>query len=363
MIGFLIGEDAAFQSVDQAAFCNAVAVIVHQHIFNAQIARGEAVILGIDVVVFVGVAAIRAGQAVFFGVAFAEYVLRCAQITRVYLEPHLLEFGQRDRHHTRHIGAVVQERRSPSTLDDELLRRERLDVHLLLFHLLRHLGVEQRNHRAHDRRSRLNLVSLLLQHRQYFSRSALHFLHIPHCLRYGAPHHGAVLRNQRIFECRVQREKAVVLLVEHVVARIRGLGCALHILGGHRLKRNGLIGGREHVEQLGQDPLHGVLHLRGDDLRPAVQLFIAWVWLSVILAHRGQPLLTHLSDILRSIILIGLQVFQQRVVGHLCHHSSLCWGLRPRFAGSGSGGFLPWASSSGESSGNGGLPTRCDPSG
>ena len=142
VVCFLIGEDAAFQAMDQAALCNSVAVIVHQHILDAQITRGKAVILGINVIVFVGVAATRAGQAVFFGVAFAEYILRCAQITRVYLEPHLLEFGQRDRHHARHIGAVVQERRSPSTLDNELLRRERLDVHLLLFHLLRHLGVE-----------------------------------------------------------------------------------------------------------------------------------------------------------------------------------------------------------------------------
>ena len=241
VVCFLIGEDATFQAVDQTAFCNAVAVIVHQHIFNAQIACSEAVILGIDVVVFVGVAAIRAGQAVFFGVAFAEYVLRCAQITGIYLEPHLLEFRQRDRHHTRHIGAVVQQRRSPATLDDELLRRERLDVHLLLFHLLRHLGVEQRNHSAHDRRSGLNLVTLLFQHRQDFSRSTLHFLHIADSLRHGAPHHSAVLQNQSVFECRVQREKPVVLLVEHVVARIRGLGGTLHIFLRDRLKRHRLV--------------------------------------------------------------------------------------------------------------------------
>ena len=241
VVCFLVRENATFQAVDQAAFCNAVAVIVHQHIFNAQIARGEAVILRINVVVFVGVAAIRAGQAVFFGVAFAEYVLRSPEVAHRHLKAHLLEFGQRDRHHPRHIGAVVQQRRSPATLDNELLRRERLDVHLLLFHILRHLGVEQRNHSAHDRRSRLNLVSLLLQHRQDFGRSALHFLHIPDSLGDRAPHHGAVLRNQRIFESRVQREEPVVLLVEHVVAHIRGLGRALHIFLRDRLKRNRLI--------------------------------------------------------------------------------------------------------------------------
>ena len=241
VVCFLIGEDSAFQAVDQAALCNAVAVIVHQHIFDAQITRGEAVILGIDVVVFVRVAAIRAGQAVFLGVAFAEYVLRCAQITGIYLEPHLLEFRQRDRHHPCDIGAVVQERRSPPALDNELLRRERLDVHPLLFHILRHLGVEQRNHSAHDRRSGLNLVTLLFQHRQDFSRSTLHFLHIADSLADRAPHHSAVLRNQRILECRVQREKAVVLLVEHVVARIRGLGCTLHIFLRDRLKRHRLV--------------------------------------------------------------------------------------------------------------------------
>ena len=40
VVCFLIGEDATFQAMDQAALCNAVAVIVHQHIFDAQITRG-----------------------------------------------------------------------------------------------------------------------------------------------------------------------------------------------------------------------------------------------------------------------------------------------------------------------------------
>ena len=40
VVCFLIGEDSTFQTMDQAALCNAVAVIVHQHIFNAQITRG-----------------------------------------------------------------------------------------------------------------------------------------------------------------------------------------------------------------------------------------------------------------------------------------------------------------------------------
>ena len=72
------------------------------------------------------------------------------------------------------------------------------------------------------------------------------------------PLHAARLHQQRIF-CRcVEDQKAVVLLVENMIASVgRLLGAGL-IFRPDRIENHGLVGAGEHFNEVGQHALHGV---------------------------------------------------------------------------------------------------------
>ena len=93
----------------------------------------------------------------------------------------------------------------------------------------------------------------------------------------------AVANRQHVLNRHVQHQKPVVLLIEHVVAAVRRLLCALHILLPVRLKLDGLIRAAENVQQVRQHPLNRVLNVGRDDLAPA--FFLVAVGHAVILAQ------------------------------------------------------------------------------
>ena len=386
MVGFLVAQNLRFQAVNQAALCNAVAIKIHQHVFNPQPARSQAVVLNINGVVLGAAGITNAAAAVVLVRANRRRVVRCAQIfSRDAFEAHLLQVRQRDFHCSRHIRAVVQQWGCPSAFNVQLLRRESLDANAFLLFLARHPGVEQlgrldkHSHLVHhgrlwrllDRRCGFDLKALRFHHRQRFNRRALDFLHIPHHFRHQAPLDGAVLRNQCILDRGVEHQEAVVLLVEHVIASVRGLRCAIYVFGLGRLKHHRFIGTGERVHQTRQHGFNCISHFGRDDRAPSVQFLVARVRLAVILPHGLETSRANEVDVFRRIFLIRLQVLEQVAIVHFCHYSASALGLRPRFGAStstdtafGSGSaVLPCACSSGEYFGKGGHPTRCDPSG
>ena len=130
---FLIFEDFVFQAVDTAALCNAVAVIVHQHVFNAQITLGQRVIFRTYIgVVFVGIAVLTQARRTERRVCGLARVVRATQVLGSHIRvAHLNQIGKRHAHDTGHIWAVLQKRLCPITLDQQVLWRERFDANVL----------------------------------------------------------------------------------------------------------------------------------------------------------------------------------------------------------------------------------------
>ena len=277
MRDFLYLQNLVLQAPHGQALGNAVAVAVHQHILDAQIA----VLLRCVDVVGVGL------PCFILDFALHQVAVRRGQVRFVSIQAHQSQVGHGDFHHPADIGAFLQERRSPLginqqvvgveclDLDDvaplDALETARVQLDRLAHFIHHHIGADV-----------LNLCAFFLhQQGQHLIGRALEWQAHNVLFLLLAPHDSAVLHGQGVFERGVEDQKAVVLLIKDVVA---GIGClfgALYIRGARRLKADGLVGAGEDFEQGGENPLHRVIHVAGDDLRP-VFLLVA-VGLTVIL--------------------------------------------------------------------------------
>ena len=158
--------------------------------------------------------------------------------------------------------------RDLAALLDGLDPHKRIDLRRLHAHrgVLRHhfrvgLGLFLRQH-----------LSLGVRRQKH---SELHFVNVTISLevRRGLlipePFDAASLEHEPILGSGVEDQEAVVLLVEDVIAGVRGLLCTLHIFRADRIKDHCLIGAGEHFHQVGQHPFHGVEHIRRHHLAAA----------------------------------------------------------------------------------------------
>ena len=269
--------------VDHATFCDAVSVIVGKDELHAQIAgRGGLVFAGnLCQVVLVLAPGERLNPTACVGLVY---------ILGFDVKAHLPDIRECHRHDAGHVAALIQQRGCVRARHQKLLRGERLDVDAALLHLCANL---HRHHgRGHAVRAgdvpladdfglALLLFQLIQSENQFFDGRDVEGDRLGIGFFLPAPHAGAVLLHQSVMESVVKDEKAVVLLVENVVAGVRDLLGALHVFCRHGLEAHRLVTASERPQQGWEHPLHGVLHVARDDGRLALNLVPVW------LAHVG----------------------------------------------------------------------------
>jgi len=325
MRAFFDLEDLVRQARDHQALGDSIPVPVSQNVLDAQPAFGAAFVFGWRL----GVA-----PRPVLGLSLTQRAISrnldsvgIRQVIDLDIKAHLTQLGERDTHHPADVWALFKKRAVPIARDQQLFRRERLNVNLAS--LARGLDLHIMDVDGHAHLIDHNL-SRCLDNLRFAFRELLHqkskglvcetleSLRLRFLCLLPSPHDRAVLQLERVSDRRVGDQETVVLLEEDVVDSLSCLLGAFHILRACRLKGHSLIATNKDLEQSRANPFNCVENVGRDERRTA--LFLVTVRQAQVFPH---GLLTGFSKLAPNVIprlsLFALQQVQQGFVVHLCH--------------------------------------------